>query len=329
MFEVNNWITAILIIWSSMLLINYASWKLEDELNILWKKLKIHPSIRWATFDAISSSLPEFITAMMWLILLKEAWIEIWLGTISWSAIFNILIIPFCSLLVYKGTKIVVSRKWIKRDVVFYLISIMVLLIGLFTWELFIMWFSLISVYMIYLIYLYKNRHWSSDKKQIEKDAKSVKGNKVSYFTILIALILTFIAVHWAINAAQFVGINLWIPTIIVALVLLAWITSIPDTFLSMKSAQKGDIDASLSNAVGSNIFDVCIWLWVPIVIWIGIMWLDPKVDFFTNIPIFIFLVVSVFVYLFVLLSKKITKKSWYLLLFMYIMFIVLLYFLI
>jgi Ca2+/Na+ antiporter len=91
---------------------------------------------------------------------------------------------------------------------------------------------------------------------------------------------------------------------------------------LSVKASKKWDIDASLSNAVWSNIFDICIGLWVPIMIGIWIMWLNPKVDFSTQIPIFWFLIFSVIVYFLVLNIKNLNKKYSFVLLTLYLVFV-------
>ena len=320
-----NWIWVILTLSLVMLLLNFATWKLEEQLSTIWKKIKIPTSVRWATLDAVSSSLPEFLTAMIGLILLKEKWLEIWIWTISGSAIFNILIIPFFALLFYKWKDIIrVSKKGINRDVIFYILSIVIFLIWLYFNELFIMWFLLVLLYFCYLFVLYweSRINKNTDKEKINKAYDEVKNKKVSYVTVIYTLILIYIWVELSVHCAQFIWTSLWISTLVVALVLLAAITSIPDTLLSIKSSRKWDIDASLSNAVGSNIFDICIGLWVPIIIWIGIMWLNPIVDFKQNFPIFVFLILSVFLYLFILSFKKITKKSGYLLILMYLVFI-------
>lgn len=321
-----NWIGVIFTIFIAMYIINFAAWKLEDQLSIIWKKLKISPDIRWATFDAISSSLPEFLTAMIWLIILWEKWLEIWIWTISWSAIFNILIIPFCSLLVYKWSKIIVSKTAIKRDVLFYILAIIILLTGLYTGQLLITSLCLISLYISYLLRLYssykKSKNISWIKKEIEKEYLEVVNESVSIVTIIYSLILIYIAVEFSIHSAEFIWEALDIPTLIMALILLAWITSIPDTFLSIKASQKWDIDASLSNAVWSNIFDICIWLWLPILIWIWFMGLNPVVNFNENLTIFWFLFLSVVLYTCIMLSKIIKKGYWYYLLALYILFI-------
>jgi cation:H+ antiporter len=45
---------------------------LEEQLSVIGKKVKIPASVRGATFDAISSSLPEFLTSLAGLFILKE-----------------------------------------------------------------------------------------------------------------------------------------------------------------------------------------------------------------------------------------------------------------
>ncbi len=321
----NNWIGVIFTLIWVMFLLNFATWKLEEQLSIIWKKLKIPAWVRWATFDAVSSSLPEFLTALIWLILLKEKWLEVWIWTISGSAIFNILIIPFFALLFYKTKWIIsISKYWIKRDSIFYVISIIVFLAWVYYNELFLMWVSLFILYFFYVTVLYFNakKHKAENYLIVEKDYLEVKNKKINYFIVIFSLVLVYLWVELSVYSAEFIWKSLWISTLIMSLILLAAITSIPDTLLSVKASKKWDIDASLSNAVWSNIFDICIGLWVPIMIWIWIMWLNPKVDFSTQIPIFWFLILSVIVYFIILSFKNLNKKHWYILLWMYIIFI-------
>ena len=41
--------------------------------------------------------------------------------------------------------------------------------------------------------------------------------------------------------------------------------TSVPDTIISVRDAAKGNYDDAVSNALGSNIFDVCFALGLPL----------------------------------------------------------------
>ncbi len=58
------------------------------------------------------------------------------------------------------------------------------------------------------------------------------------------------------------------IPTYFTAVVLAAAATSIPDTVLSVKDARKGLYDDAVSNALGSNIFDIAVSLGLPLFIY-------------------------------------------------------------
>ena len=61
----------------------------------------------------------------------------------------------------------------------------------------------------------------------------------------------------------EFHGLD--IPLMFVALVLASAASSFPDTIISIKDAQRGKYDDAISNALGSNIFDVCFALGFPL----------------------------------------------------------------
>ncbi len=74
-------------------IVNLASDKLGDVLHVLGIKLKIPGSVRGATFDAISSSFPEFATAMIAVVVYNQ-FADVGVPTVAGSAVFNILLIP-------------------------------------------------------------------------------------------------------------------------------------------------------------------------------------------------------------------------------------------
>ena len=51
----------------------------------------------------------------------------------------------------------------------------------------------------------------------------------------------------------------------IAGVTILAAATSLPDTFLSIISAKKGEFDAALTNTLGSNTFNILICLGLPV----------------------------------------------------------------
>ena len=50
-----------------------------------------------------------------------------------------------------------------------------------------------------------------------------------------------------------------------VAVILASAASSVPDTIISMNDARKGNYDDAISNALGSNIFDICFALGFPL----------------------------------------------------------------
>jgi len=320
-----NWFTVIITLVVVMFVLNYWTSILEEQLSVIWKKIKIPASVRWATFDAISSSLPEFLTSLVWLFVLDAKWLEVGIGTIWGSAIFNILIIPALVLIFYKGKGIIqIEAKWIKRDSIFYVLSIVILLLGLYFNQFTLMGLVLVLNYLIYIFFLYRHSqdHRKVNTQKVEDAYNKVKHIKVSYLKIILSLILIYVGVEASVVAAEWIGKQLHVSVLIVSLVLLASITSIPDTLLSIKSSQKWDIDAGLSNAVGSNIFDICIGLWIPILIWTLILGFNLHVDFWTNFGVFVFIILSTIIYFFVLSKKNISKKDGLWLLGLYALFI-------
>ena len=50
-----------------------------------------------------------------------------------------------------------------------------------------------------------------------------------------------------------------------IAVILASAATSVPDTIISIRDAQNGNYNDAISNALGSNIFDVCFALGLPL----------------------------------------------------------------
>ena len=67
------------------------------------------------------------------------------------------------------------------------------------------------------------------------------------------------------IRIATSLGMN----TFFIAVIVAAAATSVPDTIISMKDAVKGNYDDAVANAVGSNIFDLCLCLGFPVFLYV------------------------------------------------------------
>ncbi|MGL5716358.1 MAG: sodium:calcium antiporter [Cetobacterium sp.] len=290
------------------LVINKFADLLGENIVKLAIKLKLPPAVRGVLLEGVSSSTPELITSGAAALLLviggdETAFADVGIGTIGGSAIFNILIIPFLSILFVPGEQIKdleIDKKAMLRDLAVYLLSVGILFFasksGLLTSR---VGAFMAGIYIVYAICLIK----SSKDSDFEADDDIIVTESLGklWFNIVAYLAPIGIAVHYCVVSATYIGNELNIPRLIMALIVLAGVTSIPDALLSIRSARNGEMDASIANAVGSNSFDILICLGFII----AIAGVDIKVNFAEVWYIFAFLILSSICYTFAFLFKS------------------------
>ena len=90
---------------------------------------------------------------------------------------------------------------------------------------------------------------------------------KSAWIVIGISTIIAAIACYWLVEVTHSTAHTLNVPLFFVAVILAAAASSVPDTFLSVGAAMRGDDDGAVSNAFGSNIFDLCVCLSIPLLV--------------------------------------------------------------
>ncbi len=284
-----------------LLIVFYILAKICDEyfvtsLDIIGKKWKLSEDVAGATLMAIGSSAPEFFTAAI--AITKVGTEDIGAGTIVGSAIFNILVIIGGSALVATA-----YLKWqpVIRDMLFYIVSIIILMVTFMDGRITTMEALLyVGVYALYILLLSQwNRivpspistqlediaeattagEKSTERRHIpivsplmrlidvileysfpaKKDQKN-KYWRVFWISIGFIIALSYVLVELAIGLSHEIGI----PEVIIALTVLAAGTSMPDLLSSLIVAKQGRGDMAVSNATGSNIFDILICLGLP-----------------------------------------------------------------
>lgn len=278
----------------SMLIIWRACDAFEDSSEFLGRNLS--EGVRGATINAIGSSLPELLaTSLALLFYANTEGFAFGIGTTAGSAIFNSAIIPGLVILMVTLTgvtaAVVVSRKVILRDGLFLLgaeaLLIYLLSKGTVSW---VHGLVLIGFYLVYITYMLTSMKKTDPGKEEEEEEPDESGILPSicwsFFTldltslllrgkeittsrawILIGsatLVIAF-ACWILVEACYGLGSALGIRTYFIAVILAAAATSVPDTILSLKDAKKGNYDDAVANALGSNIFDICICLGLPL----------------------------------------------------------------
>ncbi|XP_072251702.1 sodium/potassium/calcium exchanger 3-like isoform X1 [Leuresthes tenuis] len=119
------------------------------------ENLQLSQDVAGATFMAAGSSAPELFTSLIAVFITKG---DVGVGTIVGSAVFNILvIIGLCG--IFSGQPISLSWWPLFRDAVFYIVSIVVLILVIYDEK--VLWWEtiiLISMYGIYIIIMKFNR---------------------------------------------------------------------------------------------------------------------------------------------------------------------------
>ncbi len=242
-----------------------------------------------ATLMAVGSSAPELFVAIFAVFHPDGNHEAIAVGNIVGSALFNILAITGAAAVVRKA---LIAWQPVVRDLVFYLFSILLLLYVFidsnFTMLDAILFIGLYVVYVVVVIYWRRMVKYTDPNEEIieeeEEEENKKKTGLIGFLTRPMDLVLKFIfppakyyvavfflsifiiaALSWVMveSAVQIAGI-LHISEAIIAVTILAAGTSVPDLLSSMIVSKQGRGGMAISNAIGSNIFDILIGLGLP-----------------------------------------------------------------
>ncbi|HID19493.1 MAG TPA: calcium/sodium antiporter [Methanophagales archaeon] len=241
----------------SFIILNYSTDYFVRGLGVLCKRFEIPGSIVGATIAAMGSSAPEFGTSAFSVV---AAHPTIGLGTIIGSAIFNITLLVAISAWIRKCS---VSRDVLHRDGLFYLIAVLITVISMSDGK--ISRYEAVSwtcVYIVYLAWLI----WDAKRKKEEfRGDMEIPSNKKGAVYLVGGLLFIIIAAALLVRSAITITEIMGIPESIFSLVLIAIGTSISDLFVSIHAARNGMGSLAVSNAIGSNTFDILACLGIPL----------------------------------------------------------------
>ncbi|HIP13861.1 MAG TPA: sodium:calcium antiporter [Sulfurimonas autotrophica] len=251
--------------------------------------------VKGATINAIGSSMPElFVTFTFLFIYANTTGFAGGIGTTAGSAVFNTMVIPALSILValkmFRVSSINVSKKVILRDGLMLIAAEFILIVTIgekLEWWHGMMLMLLYVGYAGYmLLIIKKNPEEEDDDEEEEEDEDNNDSRVLSFFKLdlehavigdnkmtngnswkllIVSTIFIAIACYYLVEAAELFAHEIGIASYFVAVIIVAAASSVPDTILSMKDAKKGNYDDAVSNALGSNIFDICFALGLPL----------------------------------------------------------------
>lgn len=298
-----------------------------ESLDKIAKKLKMSSDAAGATLMAVGSSAPELFVAAI--ALLKPGdHAALGMGTIVGSALFNILVIVGAAAIVKKA---VLSWQPVVRDMIFYSLSIIMLIVVFRDGQVDIKEAGMfIVLYLIYIIAVIKWRKILpyKDVDVIEELEGKIKKSKENgwkkivqplnfaldklfpsaerYYSVFFISISVIAGLSWVlVESAVAISHILRIPEVIIALTVLAAGTSIPDMISSIIVAKQGRGCMAISNAIGSNIFDILICLGLPWLIVLSFSGGTIGVSTENLLSSIILLFATVLVIFFLLLARK------------------------
>ncbi|MCO6046581.1 hypothetical protein NG895_22005 [Aeoliella sp. ICT_H6.2] len=269
-------------------------------------RLRIPGSVRGATLDAVASSMPELFSGIFFVVLavsaadpsaLSEAGAEGYgatIATCAGSAVYNMILIPAAVALVVSYRRhtqrhVEVENVVLARDGVWFLVCEMLLIVFLYEeqmqWWHALVFLGMYGVYLLMLVrgtYLHRKRldaealarEDQEEEEELPTEASCLFGlfnvpiGPVSAWTIIIVTTLVAAgACYFLVETTRQTAGLLGVPTFFVAVILAAAVSSVPDTFLSIGAAMRGDDSGAISNAFGSNIFDICVCLSIPLLV--------------------------------------------------------------
>ena len=143
------------------------------------------------------------------------------------------------------------------------------------------------SVFVSYLIGLLR--------KGGEQSSNEIKyGSVMSILLIILSILVTILSSDLIVNNATQLATKLNISEKIITMVIIVIGTSLPELVMTVTSARKGEFDMAIGNIVGTNIFNICVVLGLPVVIYgnvglVGFGFIDILVIFLSSFCLYMF----------------------------------------
>ena len=305
--------------------------RLEEATHKLSQHYGIPDAVKGSVLLAVSSSTPELVTALLAFPVHGD--FELGMSAIVGSAIYNILVIPAFS--VYAcGRPLKANQHLVYREAQFYLVSVAVLMLVLSLSviygggqptiaadgrELFTGSFTrTLALFPLLLYGLYLYIQFEEVRRQRHEHPRQDGIQAWKEWGILVGcIVLILVGVEILLRVAITLGDMLQTPTFLWGMTIVAAATSVPDTFVSVRASVRGRTDSSVTNVLGSNVFDLLVA--VPL----GVMVAGTiAVNFTQIVPMMTFLVVATIVMLvFMLRDLELTIRESHVMMVLYVGF--------
>ena len=231
------------------------------------QNFKVSEMLIGLTIVAFGTSAPEFAVSMS---ALASGSTDMVLGNVIGSCILNILLILGVAAVI---RPIKIKDNTVKKELplallISSLLAVLMLDIKLgngmvdqITRSDAIVILLFFSVFVYYLIVLAKQK-----RKQKDDDKPQFKLGRSLLF-VVIGLVGIIIGSDLVVDNASSIAKILGLSERVISLTIIAFGTSLPELVTTIVSSKKGEQDLLLGNIIGSNIFNICVVLGIPVAI--------------------------------------------------------------
>ena len=137
-----------------------------------------------------------------------------------------------------------------------------------------------------------------------------------SIFLVIVGLMAIIAGSNMVVNSASSIAKLLGLSERVISLSIIAFGTSLPELVTTIVSSKKGEQDLLVGNIIGSNIFNICIVLGVPVSIYGSITPIN-----FNVIDLIMLILSALIIYIFSCTKKTVSKTEGVIMLFLFIIY--------
>lgn len=161
----------------------------------------------------------------------------------------------------------------------------------------------LLALFGLFMLYIFFAVHVKKVRRGRLPKTKYTTGYSLVY--IVLSLITIALAANIAVDNAVAVAGEIGISQKIIAMTVIVIGTSLPELTMTVGAAKKGEFDLAVGNIIGTNIFNICIVLGLPTLIFGGF-----ESGAFGIIDTLVVLLAAVAYYIFGRSNKRLTRKE-------------------
>ena len=260
---------------------------LESSAEQLSAHYGLPPVVQGSIIVAVGSSFPELASVVFTAL---AGVFDMGVGGIVGSAIFNILVIPAVAGLAATGN-LETNRELVYKEAQFYMIAVAALLI---TFALGVIYIPTpdtpplsgqvtrpLAMIPLLLYGLYLFIQWQ-DVSEYTGAVERSDAISRQWATLAGGLLLILVGVEQLVAAVETLTHIFGIPAFLAGVTIIAAVTSLPDTLVSVRAAREGRGLTSLGNVLGSNTFDLLVAIPIGVLL-IGTV----SINFAVAVPMF------------------------------------------